>query len=70
MKKNLKIEVDCANCARKVEEAVAKVDGVNSVRVNFITQRITLDLADGDQDRIMKDIRAAAKRVEPDCVIG
>ncbi|MBR3720444.1 MAG: cation transporter, partial [Clostridia bacterium] len=39
-------EVDCANCARKMQEAVAKIDGVDSVTVNFFTQKMTLEAAD------------------------
>ncbi len=64
MKKVFKIEVDCAVCAGKVEEAVKKMDGVKSCSVNFITQKMTLE-AD-DVDGIIKDVLKVARKVEPD----
>ena len=64
MKKVFKIEVDCAVCAGKVEEAVKKMDGVKSCSVNFITQKMTLE-AD-DIDGIIKDVLKVARKVEPD----
>lgn len=55
MKKIFKLEdLDCANCAAKMETAIAKVDGVESVSVNFFTQKLTLEAADGDFDEVLK----------------
>lgn len=70
MKKIFKLEdLDCANCAAKMETAIAKVDGVESVSVNFFTQKLTLETADGDFDELLKKVVKTAKKVEPDCKI-
>ena len=66
MKKVFKIEIDCANCAAKVEEAVGKVDGVNEVRVNFMTQKMIIDIDDNRFDEVMKEVKRVGKKVEPD----
>ena len=70
MKKRYKFVIDCANCAAKVEEAVKKIDGVNSVTVNFMAQKLVLDADDAQFDEILKEVAATAKKVEPDCVIN
>ena len=62
-------EVDCANCARKMQEAVAKVDGVDSVTVNFFTQKMTLEAADDKFDAVLKEALKVLKKVEPDCEV-
>ena len=67
MKKRYKFEVDCANCAAKVEEAVKKIDGVNDATVNFMAQKMVLDADDARFDAILKEVIAVAKKVEPDC---
>ena len=67
MKKRYKFEVDCANCAAKVEAAVKKIDGVNDVTVNFMAQKMVLDADDARYDEILKEVVAVAKKVEPDC---
>lgn len=55
MKRIFKLEdLDCANCAAKMEAALAKVDGVEHVSVNFFTQKLTLEAADGDFDEVLK----------------
>ncbi len=59
--------LDCANCAAKVERALNKLDGVNSASVNFFAQKLTLD-AD-DVDAVMPAVKKACKRVEPDMEI-
>ncbi|MBR6706392.1 MAG: cation transporter [Clostridia bacterium] len=66
MKKAFKIEVDCANCALKVEDAIRAIDGVNDVKVNFLTQRMTLDAADDRFDAVLKEAEKAGKKVEKD----
>ena len=71
MKKIIKIEVDCAVCANKIQEAVSKVDGVNSVTVNFMTQKMVIDIDDDRFDEVFKVVVKTAKKVEPDFeVIG
>ena len=71
MKKVLKFsEIDCANCAAKVEKNISKLDGVESVRVVFLTQKIILEVDEtADWDNLLKQIEKAAKKVEPDCEI-
>ncbi len=70
MKKFFKLEdLDCANCAAKMERAIAKVEGVESVSVNFFTQKMTLEAADADFDSVLKNVVKAAKKAEPDCRI-
>jgi len=70
MKKTYKIEVDCANCANKMEDAAKKVPGIADVTVNFMTQKIIVDFADGADDAaVMKQVLKACKKVEDDCEI-
>ncbi len=70
MKKNYKIEVDCANCANLMETAAVKVPGVASAVVNFMTQKMTVEFEDGqDPKTVMKEVLKACKKVEPDCEI-
>ena len=64
MQKKFKIEVDCANCAAKIEDAVKKLPGVNSASVSFMAQKMVLD--DDKFDAVLKDVVKTAKRVEPD----
>ena len=67
MKKRYKFEVDCANCAAKVEEAVKKIDGVNDATVSLMAQKRVLDADDARFDEILQEVIAVAKKVEPDC---
>ena len=70
MKKTFKLEdLDCANCAAKMERAIAKIDGVNEVSVNFLAQRMTLDADEGNFDEIMQKVVKVCRKVEPDCTI-
>mgnify|MGYP000362211230 FL=1 len=64
MKKVFNIEVDCAACALKCEEAIKKVEGVDACQINFITQKMTIEAA--DVEAILKKALKAAKKVEPD----
>ena len=64
MKKTYKIDVDCANCAAKMERSIAKIDGVNSVNISFLTQKISIDADDARFNEIMKEAAAACKKVE------
>lgn len=70
MKKVYKIEVDCANCANKMEAAAAKTEGVRSVVVNFMALKMTVEFEDGvDVDSVMKQVLKNCKRIEDDCEI-
>lgn len=70
MKKTYPIEVDCANCARKMEEAAAKTPGVQSATVNFMAQKMIVEFAPEVQEKVvMQAVVKACKRVEPDCEI-
>mgnify|MGYP002626208041 CR=1 FL=1 len=70
MKKTYKIEVDCANCANLMEEAANKVEGVAKAVVNFMTLKMTVEFTeDSDPDTVMKKVRKACRKVEPDCEI-
>ena len=69
MKKTFKCEVDCANCAAKMEEAVKKIEGVVNARVNFMTQKLILEAEDDMFDEILDKAIKACKKVEPDCEI-
>ena len=67
MKKHYKFEIDCANCAAKVEEAIKKINGVNGATVSFMTQKLTLDADDARYDEILQQVITTAKKIEPDC---
>lgn len=70
MTKTYKIEVDCANCALKMEEATKKVEGIANATVNFMAQKMKVEFAEGaDADSIMKQVVKACKKVESDCEI-
>ncbi len=62
-------DLDCANCARKMQDAIQKIDGVQSATVNFMAQKLTLDLDDHRIDQILEQVKTAIRRIEPDCVI-
>ena len=66
MKKKFTCEIDCAACAAKVEEAIKKVDGVEDVSVNFLTQKLTLVAPDDRFDEVLQAAIKAGKRAESD----
>ena len=70
MKKSYKIEVDCANCANLMEEAARKTDGVANATVNFMTQKMIVEFAEGaDAKQVMQAVLKVCRKVEPDCEI-
>ena len=70
MKKTYKIDVDCANCANLMEAAANKVAGVEKATVNFMMQKMSVEFAEGaDEKKTMKAVLKACKKVEPDCEI-
>ncbi|MCI5703883.1 MAG: cation transporter [Pseudoflavonifractor sp.] len=70
MKKRYKlIDLDCANCAAKMEDAINKLDGVTAATVSFLQQKLTIEAEDTRFDEIMDQVVKVCKRIEPDCVI-
>ncbi len=70
MKKTYKIEVDCANCANLMEDAARKTAGVQTATVNFMTQKMIVEFAEGQEPKaVMQNVLRACKKVEPDCEI-
>lgn len=70
MKKQFKLQdLDCANCAAKMEEAIKKLDGVQNASVSFLTQRMSIEADPGQFDAIMKQVVKACRKIEPDCTI-
>ena len=70
MKKKFKLQdLDCANCAAKMEESIKKIDGVNDAVVSFMTQKMTVDADDERFDEIMDEVVRVCANVKPDCQI-
>ena len=70
MKKTYRIDVDCANCANKMEEAARRTEGVAGCTVNFMTLRMNVEFEEGrDPKAVMEQVRRNCKRVEDDCEI-
>ena len=70
MKKTYKIEVDCANCAAKMEDAARKTPGVANATVNFMTLKMIVEFEEGaEPGAVMQDVLKNCKRVEDDCEI-
>ena len=70
MKKTYKIEVDCANCANKMEEAAQKTPGVKAATVNFMALKMIVEFQeDQDPNAVMEEVRKNCKKVEDDCEV-
>ena len=70
MKKSYKIEVDCANCANKMEQAAKKTEGVKDAVVNFMALKMNVEFEEGaDPKAVMKDVLKTCRKVEDDCEI-
>ena len=68
MKKTFKLEeLDCANCAAKMETAIGKIDGVIEAKVSFMTQKLSIEAEEKDFETILKAAQKAIKKIEPDC---
>ena len=68
MKKVFRLNnLDCANCAAKMEAAIGKLNGVTKATVSFMTQRLTLEVEDGRMDEILDKAEQLIRKVEPDC---
>ena len=70
MKRVIELEdLDCANCAAKMENGIAALDGVIDVSVSFLTQKMTIEIPDERFDEVMKQVVKVCRKVEPDCKI-
>lgn len=70
MKKTYKIDVDCANCANKMEDAAQKTAGVKSATVNFMTLKMSVEFDEGAEPKaVMEQVRKNCKKVESDCEV-
>ena len=70
MKKTFKLQdLDCANCAAKMEEGIKKINGVKDASVSFMTQKMTIEAEEEDFDRIMQEVVKVCAKVEPDCKV-
>lgn len=71
MKKKFKLtDLDCANCAAKMEDAIKKIDGVADASVSFMMQKMTIEADESRFDAIMKEVVEVCRKVEPDCIIN
>ena len=71
MKKKFKLtDLDCANCAAKMEDAIKKIDGVTDANVSFMMQKMTIEADESRFDDIMKEVVDVCQKVEPDCIIN
>lgn len=70
MKKRYQLEdLDCANCAAKMEEAIKKIEGVNDAVVSFMAQTLTIELEEENLDKIMKKVKKCIAKVDSDCTL-
>ncbi len=70
MKKVYRMEnLECAHCAAKMEQAIGKLDGVESVSVSFLTQKVILNAEESKLEQIVAEASKICKKIEPDCVI-
>ena len=70
MKKTFKLQdLDCANCAAKMERAIQQVEGVISANVSFMTQKLSIEIADENFDSVWKEVKKKAKKYNPDVTI-
>ena len=70
MKKKFKlVDLDCANCAAKMEDGIKKIEGVQGASVSFMTQKMTIEAEDAVFDEVMKKVVDICRKVEPDCQI-
>ena len=62
-------DLDCANCAAKMEFCLQKIDAINHVSVNFLTQKMMIDVVDDEFENVMQQVVKICKKIEPDCKI-
>lgn len=70
MRKSYKLdEIDCANCARKLQDKIAALDGVQDASINFMAQKLTLQAEDAEFDAVLERVVALISDIEPDCEV-
>lgn len=70
MRKAFKLQdLDCANCAAKMENAIKSIEGVKSASISFMTQKLVLEADDDRLDAVLDEAQRACTKIEPDCVI-
>lgn len=70
MKKKFKLQnLDCANCAAKIEERVKAINGVTDASVSFMLQKLVIEASENDMERIISEAKSIIKAVEPDCTV-
>ena len=70
MKKTYRMQnLDCANCAAKMERAIQKLEGVVEASVSFMAQKLTLDMEDGKEQQVLEQAKKCVAKVDPDCKI-
>lgn len=70
MKYNFKIKgLDCANCAGELERAIQKIEGIDNVIINFMTEKMSLEMNQNDKEEVMKNVQKVIKKEEPDVTI-
>ena len=70
MKKKFKLQdLDCANCAAKMESGIKKINGVKDASVSFMTQKMMIEAEEEEFERIMQEVVKVCAKVEPDCKI-
>ncbi len=62
-------DLDCANCAAKMENCIKKIDAIKHVSVNFLTQKMIIDVSDEEYEAVMQQVIKVCKKIEPDCKI-
>lgn len=62
-------DLDCANCAAKMEQGINKIEAVNQASVNFLTQKMMIDADDSQFEQVMQQVVKICKKIEPDCKI-
>ena len=62
-------DLDCANCAAKMEHCLNKIDAINHVSVNFLTQKMVIDVDENEFENVMKEVVKVCRKIEPDCKI-
>ncbi len=70
MKKNYILEdLDCANCAAKIEEGVKNIEGVTECSVSFVTEKMIVEIEDGKEKEVEKEIKKVVRKIEPDTTL-
>lgn len=70
MKRSFKLEgLECANCAQKMEDAISKLDGVDSARINFMVSKLTIEADNSALDQVLDEAQSICSKYESECLI-